>query len=276
MSIFDDSWLEDHPALAEADPILRRLAEAGARIRRETAEAGEPITQLRGLPTGRGGDRGRQRGAVHPGDAGAGLPGAVRGLAHARPARLGRRPRPGGGDGQRRRPRRRLVATVHEAVRRGCQLLIACPPVSTIAEHAGSRSTILLPTATADPLAAAIVVAVRRCTGCSWGPRSTRAVADAHGPGRRGLLAVRRRRGEPGQGPGHSGWPRRSRWSGAARCWPPAPAAGSPRRCAPPAAGPPWPPTPTSCCPCWTRPRRATRSPIPSRTRCRPTGDRRW
>ena len=51
-----------------------------------------------------------------------------------------------------------LVATVHEAVRRGAQLLIACPGVSTIAEHAGSRSTVLLPTATADPLAAAIVV----------------------------------------------------------------------------------------------------------------------
>ncbi len=51
-----------------------------------------------------------------------------------------------------------LVATVHEAVRRGAQLLIACPAASTIAEHAGSRSTVLLPTATADPLAAAIVV----------------------------------------------------------------------------------------------------------------------
>jgi hypothetical protein len=51
-----------------------------------------------------------------------------------------------------------LIATVHEAVRRGCQLLIACPRPSMIAEHAASRSTIVLPTATADPLAAAIVV----------------------------------------------------------------------------------------------------------------------
>ena len=51
-----------------------------------------------------------------------------------------------------------LVATVHEAVRRGSQLLIACPAASLIAEHAGSRSTMLLPTATADPLAAAIVM----------------------------------------------------------------------------------------------------------------------
>ena len=38
--IFDDSWLEDRQALAAADPILRRLAEAGARVRRETADAG--------------------------------------------------------------------------------------------------------------------------------------------------------------------------------------------------------------------------------------------
>ena len=45
-----------------------------------------------------------------------------------------------------------LIATVHEAVRRGAQLLIACPEISTIAEHAGSRSTVILPTATADPL----------------------------------------------------------------------------------------------------------------------------
>ena len=47
-----------------------------------------------------GGDRGRQRGPVHPGDAGAGLPGPVRRLARVRSARLGRRPRSRGGDGQ--------------------------------------------------------------------------------------------------------------------------------------------------------------------------------
>jgi hypothetical protein len=47
---------------------------------------------------------------------------------------------------------------VHEAVRRGCQVLIACPEISTVAEHAASRSTTVLPTNTGDPLAAAIVV----------------------------------------------------------------------------------------------------------------------
>ena len=49
MSIFDDSLLENREALAGADPILRRLAEAGARVRRETADAKEPITSLRRL-----------------------------------------------------------------------------------------------------------------------------------------------------------------------------------------------------------------------------------
>jgi len=38
MSVFNDSWLEDEKALAGADPILRRLAEAGARVRREAAD----------------------------------------------------------------------------------------------------------------------------------------------------------------------------------------------------------------------------------------------
>jgi len=51
-----------------------------------------------------------------------------------------------------------LIATVHEAVRRGSQLIIACPKSSPIADHAGSRSTTLMPTTTADPLAAAIVM----------------------------------------------------------------------------------------------------------------------
>ena len=50
MTVFDDSSLENRDALASADPILRRLAEAGARVRRETADAIEPIGQLRDLP----------------------------------------------------------------------------------------------------------------------------------------------------------------------------------------------------------------------------------
>ena len=49
MTVFDDSSLENPEALAPADPILRRLAEAGARVRRETADALEPIDQLSDL-----------------------------------------------------------------------------------------------------------------------------------------------------------------------------------------------------------------------------------
>jgi len=44
--MFDDSWLEDRQALRRADGGLRRLAEAGARLRREIGEAEEPLRQM--------------------------------------------------------------------------------------------------------------------------------------------------------------------------------------------------------------------------------------
>lgn len=155
--MFDDSWLDDPQAWSGADPVLRRLAEAGARIRRECAEAAEPIAALGELP--------RPRAVIAAGSEARfirailepvcpvpfvawpthGLPGWVGALdvvvvmaADAAPAGL--------------------IATVHEAVRRGAQLVIACPRASLIAEHAAASSTVLLPTGTADPLAAAIVM----------------------------------------------------------------------------------------------------------------------
>jgi hypothetical protein len=157
MSVFDDSWLEDRRALDGADPILRRLAEAGARLRREVGDAIDPIRELTDLP--------RPRAVIAAGSEARfirailepvcpvpfvawpthGLPGWVGALDLV--VVMASDSAPAG-----------LVATVHEAVRRGCQVLIACPRASTIAEHAASRSTVLLPTATADPLAAAIVV----------------------------------------------------------------------------------------------------------------------
>ena len=157
MTVFDDAALDDPVALDGADAIIRRLAEAGARVRREAADAVGPLNQLGGLP--------RPRAVVAAGSEARfirailepvcpvpfvawpqhGLPGWVGALdlvvvmaSDAAPASV--------------------VATVHEAVRRGALLLIACPAISTIAEHAASRSTILLPTATGDPLAAAVVV----------------------------------------------------------------------------------------------------------------------
>ena len=202
MSIFDDSWLDDQQALAAADPILRRLAEAGARVRRETADAGEPITQLRDLP--------RPRAVIAAGSEARfiramlepvcpvpfvawpthGLPGWVGALDLV--VVMASETAPAG-----------LVATVHEAVRRGAQLLIACPARPTIAEHAGSRSTVLLPTATADALAAAIVVLVRAAGAPARSGGEPAGGGRRDGPGRRGVLAVRRRLGQPGQGSGH-------------------------------------------------------------------------
>jgi hypothetical protein len=157
MTVFDDSLLDDSQALASADPILRRLAEAGARIRREKADALEPISELREMPQPRaviaaGSEARFIRAMLEPvcpvpfvAWPTHGLPGWVGALDlvvvmasdHATPG---------------------LVATVHEAVRRGSQLIIACPKASTIADHAGSRSTTLMPTNTGDPLAAAIVM----------------------------------------------------------------------------------------------------------------------
>ncbi|HQR27900.1 MAG TPA: SIS domain-containing protein, partial [Nocardioides sp.] len=45
-----------------------------------------------------------------------------------------------------------------EAVRRGCQVVVACPSRSLVAEHAAGRWTTLLPTVTGDQLATAVVV----------------------------------------------------------------------------------------------------------------------
>lgn len=155
--MFDDSSLEDPRALAGADPVLRRLAEAGSRLRRETGESRVPIARL--------GDLSRPRAVVAAGPESRfvrailepvcpvpfvawpthGLPGWVGALDLV--VVMASDGAPAG-----------TIATVHEAVRRGAQLIIACPPASPVAEHAASRSTTLLPTSTADPLAAAIVV----------------------------------------------------------------------------------------------------------------------
>jgi len=157
MSVFDESWLDDRQALTGADPVLRRLAEAGARLRREATEATEPISRLADLPRPRaviavGPEARFIRGMLEPfcpvpfvAWPASGLPGWVGALDLV--VVLASAGAPAG-----------LVSSVHEAVRRGAQVLIACPPVSTVAEHAASRSTTLLPTCTADPLAAAIVV----------------------------------------------------------------------------------------------------------------------
>jgi len=155
--VFDDALLDDRRALDAADEPLRRLAQAGARVRIESAEAGPGYAVLA--------DIGRPRAVVAAGtDARLirallepvcpvpfvawpqdGLPGWV-GALDLVVVLAADEADPG------------LLATVHEAVRRGARLLIACPNPGIVADHARSRTTVLLPTRTGDTLAAAVIV----------------------------------------------------------------------------------------------------------------------
>lgn len=151
---FDDARLEDRDVLGRADDLLRRLAGAGARIRIETEKASGPIASLepirpRAIITA-GSEARLLRATLEPMSPvpfvawpRQGLPGWVGSLD------LVVVMAPEGGTPA-------LVNTVHDAVRRGATLLIACPPGSAIAEHAGGRATTLLPTSTGDSLAVAV------------------------------------------------------------------------------------------------------------------------
>jgi len=50
------------------------------------------------------------------------------------------------------------ASAVAEAVRRGCQVVVACPANSMVAEHAAGRDSTVLPVTTGDQLATAVVV----------------------------------------------------------------------------------------------------------------------
>jgi len=159
--MFDDSSLDDETALAAADPLLRRLAESGARVRVEVDSTREAVGSL--LP-GDGADW-RPRAMVVAG-ADSRLLRAV--LEPWCPVPFVAWPGPGlpgwagaidmvvvlaasSGDDA-------ATSAVHEAVRRGCTLLLACSPHAGLAEGAASRSTTLLPTVSTDTLAVAVVV----------------------------------------------------------------------------------------------------------------------
>lgn len=156
MAEFDDSRLEDPVTLGRADDLLRRLAGAGARTRIEAEKAAGPIASLEPM---------RPRAIIAAGTEARliramlepttpvpliawprrGLPGWVGALDLV----VVMAPEGGSPD---------LVATVHEAVRRGATLLIACPPGSAIAEHAAGRTTTMLATTTGDTLAVAVQI----------------------------------------------------------------------------------------------------------------------
>ncbi len=158
---FEDWRLEDSEQLAMADPALRWLAGAGARIRMTAADMGSagPVDPL--LDAFAAG--GRPRGVVVVG-AEARLIRAV--LEPVCPVPLMAWPfgnLPGWVGpldlvvvlaSQGSTPA--LLAVVAEARRRGVALLVAAAADSPLAEQAGSRSTLLLPVHIPDPLSTAV------------------------------------------------------------------------------------------------------------------------
>lgn len=158
---FDESRLDDEGALATADVRLRELAESGARVRREASEAAEGVAAA--VATAR--DAARPRAIVAAGPdsrllravlepwcpvpfvawPGSALPGWAGGLDLVVVLA------PEGSD-------RATAGAVAEAVRRGCQLVVACPAGSLVAQHAEGRWSTIVPAVTRDQLATAVVL----------------------------------------------------------------------------------------------------------------------
>ncbi len=157
---FDESRLDDEAVWQRADLRLRALAESGARVRREVVAAEEATEEA----VTRSAEQQRPRAVIaagpdsrllravlepwcpvpfvawpHPS-----LPGWAGGLDLVVVLA------PDGGPG--------VAPAVAEAVRRGCQVVTACPPGSTVAEHAVGRWSAVLPTSGGDQLATAVVM----------------------------------------------------------------------------------------------------------------------
>jgi len=157
---FDESRLDDETALGAADLRLRTLAETGARVRREAGGATQAIASAvadsqQGRPRAviaAGPDSRLLRAVLEPwcpvpfvawpGPALPGWAGSLDLIVVLAPD--------GGGTG--------TASAVAEAVRRGCQVVVACPAGSIVAEHAAGRWSTILPTETGDQLATAVVV----------------------------------------------------------------------------------------------------------------------
>jgi len=158
---FDESRLDDETALGAADLRLRTLAESGARVRREVGAAAEAIEEAvsRSLEHARpraviaaGPDSRLLRAVLEPwcpvpfvAWPGPALPGWAGSLDLVVVLA------PEGSDTG-------TASAVAEAVRRGCQVVVACPPASLVAEHAAGRWSTILPTTTADQLATAVAM----------------------------------------------------------------------------------------------------------------------
>jgi hypothetical protein len=158
---FDESRLDDERVLAAHDLPLRALAESGARVRREAHDASAAtaaaIAGQQGVEQPRaviaaGPDSRLLRAVLEPwcpvpfvAWPGPALPGWAGSLD------LVVMLAPEGSDSG-------SASAVAEAVRRGCQVVVACPAGSMVAEHAAGRYTTLLPTVTGDQLATAVVM----------------------------------------------------------------------------------------------------------------------
>jgi hypothetical protein len=158
---FDESRLDDESALAGHDLRLRTLAESGARVRREAGEAAAAIEEA--VARAREQDRPRTVIAAGPDSRllravlepwcpvpfvawpGPALPGWAGTLDLVVVLA------PDGSDTG-------TASAVAEANRRGCQLVVACPPASMVAEHAAGRWSTILPIVTRDQLATAVVM----------------------------------------------------------------------------------------------------------------------
>jgi hypothetical protein len=157
---FDESLLDDSDALTRADATLRSLAEAGSRVRREVVAASEAIAAAVAVSRddrpraviAAGPDSRLLRAVLEPSCPvpfvawpNPGLPGG------AGPLDLVVMLAPDGGDPG-------SASAVAEAVRRGCQVVVACPASSIVAEHAAGRHTTVIPTTSGDQLATAVVM----------------------------------------------------------------------------------------------------------------------
>ncbi|MGY2873996.1 hypothetical protein ACVW00_001186 [Marmoricola sp. URHA0025 HA25] len=157
---FDDGLLDDGAALSRAEPDLRRIAEAGARVRLESVTAAEAVaaavSRLAESPpraiVAAGPDSRLLRAVLEPvcpvpfvAWPGAGLPGWAGTLDLVVVLA------PDGSDPG-------TAAGVAEAVRRGCQLVVATPDESLVGRHTPGRYSTLLPTVTGDQLATAVVM----------------------------------------------------------------------------------------------------------------------
>lgn len=157
---FDESRLDDESVLSGVDLRLRALAESGARVRREVSDAAEATQEavdasrdIRPRAVIAAGPDSRLLRAVlepwcpvpfvaWPGPTLPGWAGSLDLVVMLAPERSDTA----------------AAAAVAEAVRRGCQVVVACQPGSMVAEHAQGRWTTILPTGTGDQLATAVVM----------------------------------------------------------------------------------------------------------------------